>query len=107
MTSSVAGPAAQALALAALFGAAIHLLKHGGHYAEKRDNEASQSEKERDGLPQGAVAGKALLKGAAHKGHAAGDEREEQEGCGKNVEIAGHFFYFIASAERLGFSGCP
>ena len=105
MAGSVAGTALGALTQAALFGAAVDLLEHGGHHAEERDDQTSKCQKERGRLPERSVAGKTGLESRAEQCHAAGDEREEQESRGKDVEITGHCFYFIAFAradqERL------
>jgi hypothetical protein len=83
--------AALAGALLALTRATVDLLKHRRHYAQQRDDEATQCKKKSGGLPQRAIAGQALLKAIAHKRHAAGKEREQQQCRGKNVQIASHF----------------
>ena len=96
----MAGPAAQALALTPLLSAAVDLLEHGGHNAQEGHDQACEGEEQRDGLPQGTVAGKTRLQTAAYKGHTTRHKREKQESRGKDVQISGHFFYFIARSER-------
>ena len=64
---------------------AIHLLKHGRHHAQQRDDEPGNREKERGRLPQRPIAGKTLLKSAAYERHAAGKERKQQQCPGQNV----------------------
>src|SRR5579862_584249 len=107
MADSVAGAAACSLAQAALLCAAVDLLEHGGHHSKERNDQASEGKKERGGLPERCIAGKSGLQSRAEQGHAAGDQREEQESRGKNVKITGHSFYFIAPAECPRFNGFP
>jgi len=90
MTGSVTGTVLGALAHPAFFGATVDLLEQVCHNAKQRNDQTAEGKKERDRLPQGPVAGKTRLIGAADQGHAAGDYREKQEGCGKDVEIASH-----------------
>jgi hypothetical protein len=92
MTGSVARTAARALAESALFGAAVDLLKHVRHNAKKRDDQAAHCEEKADRLPQRSVTRKPGLITRTDQCHTAGDEREKQESCGKDVKITGHFF---------------
>jgi hypothetical protein len=87
MAGSVAGTALRAVAQSALFGAAVDLLEHGRHHSEERDDQTSKGEKERGRLPERSIAGKTGLESGAEQCHAAGDEREQQEGCGQDVEV--------------------
>jgi hypothetical protein len=88
LTRSAAG----ALAKASFFSPAVDLLEHVRHYTQKGHDQATQSEEETDGLPERSIGREPGLETVAEERHTAGDKREEQESCCKNVQVTGHCF---------------
>jgi len=78
-------------ALAALgFGAALGLLEEGGEDAGEGDDEGDDEEDEAHGAPKGFVAGRARLLGDVAVSDAAGEQSEDGERGGEDVEVAAH-----------------
>ncbi len=72
------------------FGAALGLLEEGGEDAGEGDDEGDDEEDEAHGAPERLVAGGAGLLGDVRVREAAGDQREEGERGGEDVEVAAH-----------------
>jgi len=72
------------------FGAAFGLLEEGGEDAGEGDDEGDEEEDEAHGAPERGVAGRTGLLRYVGVGDTAGEQREDGEGCGEDVEVAGH-----------------
>jgi hypothetical protein len=79
-----------AFGAAGLFVAALGLLKEGGEDAGEGDEETDNEEAETHRAPEGDVARGAGLLGDVGVGDAAGDEAEEDERAGEDIEVASH-----------------
>ncbi len=79
-----------ALGTAGFFVAALGLLEERGQDTGEGDEEANDEEAEAHGAPEGGVAGGAGLLGDVGVGNPEGDETEENEASGEDVEIAAH-----------------
>jgi hypothetical protein len=79
-----------AFGAAGLFVAALGLLKEGGEDAGEGDEETYNEEAEAHGAPEGDVARRAGLLGDVGVGDATGDEAEEDERAGEDIEVASH-----------------
>jgi hypothetical protein len=81
---------AAAFGAAGFFVAALGLLKEGGEDAGEGDEETYHEEAKAHGAPEGDIARGAGLLGDVGVGDAAGDEAEEDERAGEDVEVASH-----------------
>jgi hypothetical protein len=79
-----------AFGAAGLFVAALGLLEEGGEDAGEGDEETYNEEAEAHGAPEGDVARRAGLLGDVGVGDATGDEAEEDERAGEDIEVASH-----------------
>ncbi len=75
---------------AGFVGAALGLLKEGGEDSGEGYDEGDDEKAEAHGAPERGIAGGAGLLGDVGESHSAGDEREESERGGEDVEVASH-----------------
>ncbi len=79
-----------ALFPALFFEAALGLFEERGEDSSQRDDERDEEENDAGDTPQGGVSGRAGLLRDVGVGEAAGDEREESQCGGEDVEVASH-----------------
>ena len=88
-----------------LLGAALGLSEEQRERSGQGGHEREDEEGDGHGLPEGDVARGAGLLGDVGEGKDERDQTEEEEGCGEDVKVAAHTFFFSCPKDNADNKG--